>query len=77
MNENLPILTWRLNAGLTQEEAGAMFSLEQGTFSRYERGVDKPGVKTAILIERVTGIPREQLRPDVFNAPPTKPRRRK
>lgn len=30
----------------------------------------------ALAIEKLTGIPRERLRPDIFGAPRTRPRRR-
>ena len=58
---------WRANAGITQREAigPSMLDLDHGRYSAFEGGRARPGLETAVRIERITGVPVESwLQPD-------------
>ncbi|MDW9588685.1 helix-turn-helix domain-containing protein [Sinorhizobium meliloti] len=57
--------------GMTLAEFGKLFTppVDKSTVSRWERGQISP--KRAVLVERVTGIPRHALLPEVFGSPVT------
>lgn len=62
-----PLRAYRENSNLTLEKLGADFGVHKTTILRWEEG----GVPVERLadVERVTGIPRQKLRPDIFGAP--------
>lgn len=57
---------WRDDLGLTQEEAGKRIGVTQASYSRFERDEESPGPEKCNEIQKITGIPREHLRPDIF-----------
>ena len=59
-----PLRTYRETSKLTLEKLGADFGVHKTTILRWEEG----GVPVDRLadVERVTGIPRQKLRPDIF-----------
>lgn len=63
-----PITTFRKNADprMSMEAFGALFSpaLNKATILRWER--DGVPAKRVLEVERVTGISRRELRPDLF-----------
>lgn len=63
---------FRKSRGLTLDGAANLFGVDRTTILRWERGAPPVPVKRLEEIERITGISRHELRPDVFGTPPTK-----
>lgn len=63
------IITWRKSlTPPTLEHAGKLLGVSAVQVLRYERGERGIPATKAAEIERVTGIPRHELRPDIFEA---------
>jgi len=61
---------WRLSLPTpTLEVAAAMLGISAAQLSRYETGQRGIPATRAADIEKITGIPRVVLRPDVFGPP--------
>ncbi len=60
---------WRKARGCTNEEAGQLAGVTGVQWHRYEKGTRKVAPDKAIVVERITGISRHELRPDVFGQP--------
>jgi transcriptional regulator with XRE-family HTH domain len=58
--------TWREAANLSVPEAASKIGVERATWWRWENGIRPIGVPSLPVIESLTGIPREELRPDIF-----------
>lgn len=56
---------WREENRLTQTELAERIGIDQPSLSRWERGGKIPAERVRKVSE-VTGIPREELRPDLF-----------
>jgi len=52
----------------TQSEIAALCGVEQQTYSHWERGRAKPSIEKMLLLERVLGVPKEELFSDIFNS---------
>lgn len=61
---------YRTLHGLNQTEFGRMIGVTKAEVSRYEGGQRQIPASRAVRIERVTGIPRIKMRPDIFGDPP-------
>ena len=61
-----PLIDWRQANGLSQEQAGETLGTTRWTINSIERGRRKPSIELTKAIEARTGIPRGELRPDVF-----------
>ena len=59
------IAKFRKKAGLTLCALGEMIGVQKSAVHKWERG-RPPSPSSAIQIERVTGIPRHDLRPDLW-----------
>jgi transcriptional regulator with XRE-family HTH domain len=59
---------WRKSEGLDQFDAGKRLKTSQANISRYERKTILIPPEKAIKIEKITGIPRSHLRPDLWGA---------
>lgn len=72
MNAISPLGKYRRDKGLTLDELAARLSpaVTKGTVSRWENGVVRIPVERVEEIERLTGISRKKLRPDVFQPTP-------
>lgn len=57
---------YRAVAAKTQADLAQDLGVAPMTVSRWETGDRKIGVKTLPEVSKITGIPREQLRPDFF-----------
>jgi transcriptional regulator with XRE-family HTH domain len=66
-----PILNYRKDNGLTLEEFGNLFGVDKSTVLRWESG--RAPAERVVEIERVTGIPRADLRPDLYAPPAPQP----
>lgn len=57
---------FRKTSGQTLNGVAAVFGVDRTTIIRWERGEPPVPIKRLDEIERVTGISRHDLRPDVF-----------
>jgi transcriptional regulator with XRE-family HTH domain len=60
--------SWRDKQGLTSTEAARLAGISQAQWSRYETSRAAIGAKRVALLSQITGIPRHELRPDLFEA---------
>ena len=60
---NNPLKRYRDKADLSLEELAAKFRVNKTTVMRWE---DRIPAERVVAIERVTGIPRHRLRPDLY-----------
>jgi len=67
-------MTYRENLGVSVRECAKRLGVSAPSVSRIERGLQQPSPDLSRLIEEATGVPRWQLRPDIWDAP--RPRRR-
>lgn len=63
-----PIREYRLNNGIQQQTLAALFGISKGDLSRWESGKRAIPILKCSAVSKATGIPREVLRPDVFEA---------
>lgn len=61
-----PIKTWRLRAELTPAAASEKAGVTLAMWSRWETGYRPLPAARVLDIERITGISRHELRPDIF-----------
>lgn len=61
---------WRQNEGKSLIEAGALIGVTGVQWHRYESGTRRVAPDKAIDVERITGISRHELRPDIFGPAP-------
>ncbi|MFZ0270966.1 MAG: helix-turn-helix transcriptional regulator [Acidobacteriaceae bacterium] len=61
------LTAWMKRNDLDQTEAAKRLNISQSYLSYILNGTKPSGVLAA-RIERVTGIPREEIRPDIFGA---------
>jgi DNA-binding transcriptional regulator YdaS (Cro superfamily) len=59
-----PLTKYRQDKALTLEIFGEMFCANKSTVLRWEAG--RIPAERVLEIERVTGIPRQKLRPDLY-----------
>lgn len=67
--EKHPVTKYREQNGISQEELAERLGLSRWTVNRIEAGERQPSWKSLSDWERVTGIPRHELRPDIFGEP--------
>lgn len=65
-SQKAPFARYRETTKLTPEEIGKLFNVNKATIFRWELGKPHIPVKQLDKAERITGIPREELRPDIF-----------
>jgi DNA-binding transcriptional regulator YdaS (Cro superfamily) len=53
----------------TLAEAARRLGISESQMSRYEAGLRKVAPERVIEFEKITEIPREELRPDIFKPP--------
>lgn len=64
----IQLKTWRKAQGLSAEEAGKLIGVSRVQWFRMESGARAVAADKVIEIERITGISRHVLRPDVFGS---------
>lgn len=52
----------------TQSEIASLCGVEQQTYSHWERGRSRPSIEKMLILERVLGVPKEELFSDIFNS---------
>lgn len=62
-----PLRAYRKAKGLSLESIGAPLGVNRSTVLRWE--MDRIPAERLADVERVTGIPRQKLRPELFDAP--------
>lgn len=69
--------TWRHEAQIDAETAANLAGVSLPTWSRWETGGRQIPASRVLDVEKLTGVSRHDLRPDVFGDTPTRlPRRR-
>lgn len=66
MTNETAFSNYRKNTGLTLVAVAEAFGVDRKTILRWEQGKTPIPVRRLAEIEEVTGIPRRDLRPDVF-----------
>ena len=61
-----PLRSYRLRTGLTLQQLAGRIGVHKTTILRWEEG--RVPAERMVEIERVTGLPRRELRPDLFQA---------
>lgn len=64
-----PLKSYRRRNGLTQTALGKHFGKVGSTIMRWERGLVPVPPEKVLEIERLTGISRYDLRPDIYGPP--------
>lgn len=67
----MTLLEYRSRNALTLEGMAAKLGTSPGYLHDLEKGRRRPSPQLANTIERITGISRHDLRPDVFGAKPS------
>ncbi len=64
--------TWRetQHQPLTLEEAAKLVGVTKATWQRWEAGTRKIGICNISLVSQCTGIPRDELRPELYSGEP-------
>lgn len=62
-----PLESYRRAAGGSLEAVGRLLGVNRSTVLRWERG--RIPAERVLDVERVTGIPRHELRPDLYPTP--------
>ncbi len=59
--------TWRKSLGIKSlEQAGLLLGVSAVQMHRYEAGTRRIPAERVLDVARITGIPKEELRPDLF-----------
>ncbi|MGB3026900.1 helix-turn-helix domain-containing protein [Paradevosia shaoguanensis] len=61
---------WRTRSELSLDEAGHLVGVSGVQWHRYETGTRKVSPNRVLQIERLTGVPRYLLRPDIYGSSP-------
>ena len=68
MKTKSAISIFRKERGLTLDAAADVFGVNRRTLIRWEQSAPPVPIKRIVEIEAITGIPRDELRPDIFQA---------
>lgn len=71
-NSTSPLKSYRQASNLTLKEVGERLGVNKTTVLRWEEGSRRIPAERVIDLERLTGAPRHQLRPDLY-PPESKP----
>lgn len=61
-----PLTRGRTDKGLSQEALAELVGCKRWMINRIERGQRQPSVRLTAKLAAATGIPREELRPDIY-----------
>jgi DNA-binding transcriptional regulator YdaS (Cro superfamily) len=65
-NASMNIFLTISNEAGTQAKAAGLIGVSTSAYSAWVVGEKKPSIKNTKKIEKLFGIPREQLRPDIY-----------
>lgn len=68
MSNHTAFPKFRKDSGLTLDKVAEIFDVDRTTILRWEKGTTPVPTKRLAEIEGITGIPQEDLRPDIFKA---------
>lgn len=60
------IQTYRSRAGISRQEMAKLLGCSVAMVQHVESGARRPSAETAVEWEKRIGIPREEIRPDIF-----------
>jgi DNA-binding transcriptional regulator YdaS (Cro superfamily) len=66
--EITPLTRWIISNKLTMRSAAERLDVACGTVHKWSTGKMNVGLNSVAKVERITGIPREELRPDVYSS---------
>jgi transcriptional regulator with XRE-family HTH domain len=66
MEKRTALIIARLHKGLEQNKAAELMGVAQQTYSHWERGRTTPPARKMVELEKILGVPKEKLFPDVF-----------
>ncbi len=66
MSKQTAFPNFRKNNGMTLDRVAELFKVDRTTILRWEKGEPPVPIKRLAEIETLTGISKEDLRPDVF-----------
>lgn len=66
MKRKASLKEWRLSKGMSQIQAANLFGITQPSLCRLEKETANPSPKLTLEIEKITGVPKENLRPDIY-----------
>lgn len=69
MNKH-PVTEFREEHGISQDELAKRLGLSRWTINRIEKGERRPSWRSLDKWVSVTGIPRQELRPDIYGSTP-------
>lgn len=69
MSKQTAFQNFRKNSGRTLDGVAELFKVDRTTILRWEKGEPPVPIKRLAEIENLTGISKEDLRPDVFGRP--------
>lgn len=69
MHELTQLTDWRKSQNLNAKEAAALLGVSRTQLFRLESGARLASPSCSKRIERITGIPRSVIRPDIFDPP--------
>ena len=61
-----PLVRFRETEGISQTDLARRVGVGRATINRIETGVRQASPKLALRIEAATGVPRAEIRPDIF-----------
>ena len=66
MSNETPLRKFRKEIGKSPEEIGKFLGVGRATIYRWEKGTYRIPTKYLGKVEKITGISRQELRPDLF-----------
>lgn len=69
MSNPSPLRRYREGQQQTLEALGALFAINKSTMMRWEEG--RVPAERVLEVERVTGVSRHELRPDIYGPSPS------
>jgi transcriptional regulator with XRE-family HTH domain len=64
-----PLRAYRVRAGISMEALAWRVQVSKASISRIETGLQSPSPELARALEAETGVPKWQLRPDIWDKP--------
>jgi putative transcriptional regulator len=67
VKKQIQLIAARLQKGLDQKEVAKLIDMSQQTISHWENGRIVPDIRQMIILEKIYGVPKEQLFPNIFD----------
>jgi DNA-binding transcriptional regulator YdaS (Cro superfamily) len=69
------IAAYMIEQGCTDAELAARIGVDRSLVRRWRLGLKPVGAKRVLVVEKVTGVDRHELRPDLYPEPAPRKRR--